>query len=76
MQVGPPEPLGSKGLFSPTILIDDRVAGTWKRTFKKNALVITASLFKPLSTPETQGLAIAAEKFGAFLNSPMSLQID
>ncbi|MGH9937628.1 MAG: DNA glycosylase AlkZ-like family protein, partial [Blastocatellia bacterium] len=29
------------GIIYPTIVVDGRVVGTWKRTLKKDALVIT-----------------------------------
>lgn len=67
---------GGNGMFSPTIVVDGRVMGTWKRTLKKNTTVITASPFTPLSAPETHGLATAAEKYCTFLTAPVSLQIE
>ncbi len=66
---------GSNGVFSPTMVIDGRVVGTWKRALKKNAVVITASPFKSLSTSETQNLATAAERYSTFLRVPVSVQI-
>jgi hypothetical protein len=58
---------GDNGRFSPTIVIGGRVAGTWKRTLKKNAVVITPSIFTSLNKTQTRAVAAAAERYGRFL---------
>jgi len=55
------------GIFSPTIVIDGQVVGTWKRTIKKDALIITPSLFEKLSKANVRALAEAAGRYGKFL---------
>ncbi len=54
-------------LFSHTMVLDGRVVGTWKRTMKKDAVIITPSLFTPLNEAETRAFAAAANRYGAFL---------
>lgn len=54
-------------LLSPTVVIDGQVAGTWKRTVRKDAVVITVSPFVPLSDAQTDALAAAAEQYGRFV---------
>ena len=61
------------GIFWPTIVLGGRVAGTWKRAFKKGTVVITLSPFAPLKTKERQAVAVAAERYGAFLGMPAAL---
>jgi hypothetical protein len=58
---------GGNGVFQPTIVINGRVLGTWKRTLKKNAVVITASPFKPLKKTEQNAFAAAAERYAQFI---------
>jgi hypothetical protein len=54
-------------IFSQTIVINGRVTGFWKRTFKKRSVVITPSLFNSLTEAENQALVVAAKRYGTFL---------
>ena len=54
-------------IFHQPILIDGRVAGTWTRKLKKDAVVITTNLLRLLTTAEKDALAAAAERFGSYL---------
>ena len=58
---------GSNGVFMPTLVIDGQVVGIWKRTLKKGEIVISLSPFTPLSQPEKDAVATAADRYGAFL---------
>jgi hypothetical protein len=66
--------ISSNGIFYPIIVLDGRVAGTWKRTFKKGAVIITLSPFSLLKKKERQAIAAAAERYGAFLGMPAVLE--
>jgi Winged helix DNA-binding domain len=59
-------------LFSHTLVLDGRVVGTWKRTMKKDAVIITPSLFTPLNDTETRAFAASANRYGAFLDRSMN----
>src|SRR6266545_1517560 len=67
--------LDSRGnvLFSHTIVIDGQIVGTWRRTLKKNTVVIEVKPFTPLNEAETRAFAIAAERYGRFLGTPATL---
>ena len=58
---------GGGGMLLATIVADGRVVGTWRRTLKKDAVVVVASAFRSLSRPEARGFAAAAERYGRFL---------
>lgn len=60
------------GIFSPPIIVGGQVAGTWKRTLKKNALVLTPTFFVKLKPAETRALAAAANRYGDFLGLPVA----
>jgi hypothetical protein len=62
--------ISGNGIFYPVIVLDGRVAGTWKRVFKKGSVVITLSPFAPLKKKERQAVAVAAERYGVFLGMP------
>jgi hypothetical protein len=59
------------GLLTNTMVLDGQVVGAWKRAFKKNAVVIEANSFTPLSNTETSAFAASANRFGAFLRMPV-----
>lgn len=58
---------GNNGMFSATLVIEGRIAGTWKRTFKKDKVVIEVNPFTPLSEAQSQAVAITAEHYGRFV---------
>jgi hypothetical protein len=60
-------------LANHTIVIEGRVAGIWRRTIKKNAVIIELSPFIPLTEAEERAIALAAGRYGAFLNLPVVL---
>jgi len=64
---------GNNGMFMSTIIIDGRVAGLWKRVFKKSSVVITPTLFGRLKKGETQALATPAARYGQFNGMTASL---
>src|SRR5262249_205073 len=47
------------GIFSPSIIVDGKIVGTWKRTFKKGEVFIEASPFTPLSKARSRAVAVA-----------------
>ncbi|MVM31763.1 winged helix DNA-binding domain-containing protein [Spirosoma sp. HMF4905] len=55
------------GIFSPVIVVDGRVVGTWKRTIKKAAVTVDTHLFFPLSEEQQQAVALAGTQYCAFL---------
>ena len=61
------------GIFSPTIVVDGQIVGTWKRTLKKSEVVITPSPFARLNKAETRAFATAASRYGEFLNQSVVL---
>ncbi len=58
-------------LFNHTIVIDGQVAGTWKRTFRKNAVEITPNPFTPLSEAENSSMSAEMGRYSQFLGLPM-----
>ena len=62
---------GKNGVFLPTIVVDGRVVGTWKRKLKKNSIDITMS---PFTHPGDLDERVnkAAERYCGFLGLPLS----
>lgn len=65
---------GGNGMFTPTIVSDGRIVGTWKRTVKKKAVEISFETFRALSTDETDQLDAEAARYGAYLGLPVVMQ--
>ncbi len=61
------------GLLHPTIAVNGRIAGTWKRTIRRTEVVVSASPFSPLSRTEARGVAAAVTRYGDFLGMPAVL---
>ena len=55
-------------LFQHTIVLNGRVVGTLKRTLKKDEIILTPSLFTPVTKAETHALAESANRYGTFLD--------
>jgi Winged helix DNA-binding domain len=55
------------------VVLDGQIVGTWKRTLKKSAVVIEASLFVTPSDAQAHAIGQAAERLGAFLELPATL---
>ncbi len=54
-------------LFNNTILVDGQVAGTWKRTLKKDSVAITLNPFEHLTEAESGALKTEIIRYGQFL---------
>ena len=60
-------------VYGHILVIDGRVAGTWRRTLKKSEVVIEINTFAPLTRAESRTVAGAADRYGAFLGLPVVL---
>lgn len=63
-------PQTSEVMLGPVIVVDGLVAGSWKRTIKRDSVVIEVSLFSALGEKEARGVAAAADRYGEFLGLP------
>lgn len=55
------------GIFSPVIVVNGRVVGTWKRTLKKETVSIETRLFFTLSEEQHQAVSLASQRYRSFL---------
>lgn len=63
---------GANGMLSPTMVLDGRVIGTWKRVLGKQGVSIAARPFGPLSPQVRRKLEVAAERYARFLGVPLT----
>jgi hypothetical protein len=54
-------------LFNHTIVMNGRIVGTWKRTIKKDTVIITPDFFTPLDEAEIQAFTASTNNYAAFL---------
>ena len=66
---------GNNGMFMPTIVVDGRVVGTWKRTFRKNSATIEAAPFADIGKAAQRSLDKAAQRFGDYVDMPVSISV-
>jgi hypothetical protein len=62
-------------VLNPTIVLDGLVVGTWKRTIKKETVTLTPSLFTTLTKDETHALVASANRYGAYLDMPVNIDL-
>ena len=58
---------GSNGVFAATIVINGKIAGTWRRVLAKNSVTISTDLFRSLTKTEARALEEAIERYCEFL---------
>lgn len=63
------------GIFKPTIAINGQITGLWKRTTKKDHVLIETEFFKPHSKGVIAKIKKAAEGFGKFLGKNIEMKI-
>lgn len=65
----------SGGAFPHHLVIDGRLAGSWRRTVKANSVAIEVAPYKPLSKAHARAVTGEADCYGEFLNMPVELTI-
>lgn len=60
-------PDAATAVLGPTVIRDGQAVGTWKRTLKREAVVIETSLWTTLKRADRRALEAAAERYGEFL---------
>ena len=65
----------SNGAFPHHLVIDGRLAGSWRRTVKANSVAIEVAPYKPCQRPMRARSTGETECYGEFLNMPMELTI-
>src|SRR6266581_4556675 len=58
--------------IGPTIVVDGQIVGTWKRTFNKDAVVITSDLFTSVSEAQNRAIAAAVERYSRFVGKSIT----
>lgn len=67
--------LSSNGIFYPALVIDGRVQGTWRGRRSRKEVTIEVQPFSRLIPSDINPVEEAVERYGAFLDVPISLSI-
>ncbi|MBS1910679.1 MAG: AlkZ family DNA glycosylase [Bacteroidetes bacterium] len=60
--------LGTRTIFSNIIVLGGRVAGTWKRTLKREGVLLESGYFEPSGRSVAASVKAAARRYGRFLD--------
>ena len=63
----------SNGIFRPVIVINGHVTGIWKRTLKKDKVIIETDLFQPHNKLAKDLIEEKAKEFGKFLDKKVEV---
>jgi hypothetical protein len=62
-------------IFNNIVTVDGRVVGTWKRAAQKRQVRVSLTVFEPLTTREESAVGHAADRYAAFLELPLQLEV-
>ena len=68
--------VSANGMFSGTVVVDGRIAGTWKRALKRERVEIAVRAFRSPTAEERAGIDAAAERFGEFVGLAPVVRVD
>ncbi|HEY3371217.1 MAG TPA: winged helix DNA-binding domain-containing protein [Prolixibacteraceae bacterium] len=66
--------ISENGIFRPVVLVNGQISGLWKRTLKKDSMVIETEYFRPHNQSEEQLMARAADSLGHFSEKKAALK--
>ena len=58
---------GNNGMFMPYIVVDGKMAGTWKRTIKKNTVEMEITPFAPLDKNQKRTITLVSERYTKYI---------
>ena len=64
---------GTNLIFSPTIVLNGRVVGTWKPAPVKDAVIVTLNPFAALRGTARRAVLDAARRYGTFLGKTVTI---
>ena len=58
-------------ILGPVILVDGQLVGSWKRTLKRDRVILSFTLYATLSEPQSAALTEAVRRYGEFVGLPV-----
>jgi hypothetical protein len=75
-QAGTRPSLVDRAIYNGALILDSQLAGHWKRTLTKRSVAFTVALRTPFDDAQMQALRDAADRYGAFLGLPASVEAE
>jgi hypothetical protein len=72
-QLAVPRPTSSRGILPQVLIVDGRVAGTWKAVAKTDGVVVDVAIQDKLPEAERHALDRAVTRYGQFRQRQVSL---
>lgn len=66
--------ISNNGIFRPVVVVNGQISGLWKRTLKKDTVLIELDHFRPHNQTEKRLIENAAETFGYFSGKKIELK--
>jgi len=60
-------------VLTTVVVIDGRIVGSWRRVLGKDVVTITIDYFARVTKAQQRAVAVAAQKYGEFLEKPVTL---
>ena len=60
----------NRNVFDSFVILDGQVAGRWRRTVRKDAVLVDVTLHAPFDGAQAEALRAAAARYGEFLGLP------
>jgi hypothetical protein len=60
--------------FAHHLLVDGRIAGSWRRTLQNDSVLVEAATYESLTRSQAFALAAVAERYGRFVRLPVTLE--
>lgn len=64
---------GGNGIFMPTVVIDGQIVGLWRRTIKKEKVIVSLEPFERFSTENVALIEVEAQKYAAYLDLQLEM---
>lgn len=61
-------------ILGPILVVDGRMAGSWKRTLARDVVTLSITLFTPLDAERRAAVEQAAQRYGRFLGAPVTVE--
>ena len=66
---------GNNGIFQPTVVLDGRVVGTWRRAVKRAKVEVRPELFAALSARRAKAVESAARDYARYVGLELALAV-
>ena len=63
------------GMLNPMLIVDGRIAGTWRRFNERNSVTLELTLLRTLKKPEKLAVDKAIDRYADFLGVPVNLKL-